>query len=115
MREEYRGEMPSFDDLTTSSGAPDAGAAAELVRLRARVAMLENLLDVRDGVVVDECHKSELLLERLVRFEANLRMLVERLPDAVFVHQGAAIQYANPAIATLLGYDEPAALRGRTA
>jgi hypothetical protein len=51
----------------------------------------------------------------LRRSEANFKSLVERLPDAVFVHRDSVLRYANPAMARLLGLGSPAALVGQGA
>lgn len=50
--------------------------------------------------------------EKRIRSEAQFRELIERLPDGVFVHQHERIVYANQALASLLGYAEPADLLG---
>jgi two-component system, cell cycle sensor histidine kinase and response regulator CckA len=54
------------------------------------------------------------LYDELRRAEANFKALVERLPDAVFVHRDLVIRYANPALAGLLGYDSAAELVGQS-
>ncbi len=48
--------------------------------------------------------------EALRRSEAQLRALIENLPDGVFIHHGGPLVYANRALASLLGYADPAAL-----
>ncbi|XYI02217.1 PAS domain S-box protein [Sorangium sp. So ce1128] len=50
----------------------------------------------------------------LRRSEAQYRGLIERLPDGVFIHRGGRIAYANRALTSLLGYDHPAAIVGRS-
>jgi PAS domain S-box-containing protein len=45
--------------------------------------------------------------------EAEHRLLVDRSPDAILVHSGGEVVYANPAAATLLGVSHPAELVGR--
>jgi two-component system cell cycle sensor histidine kinase/response regulator CckA len=52
------------------------------------------------------------LNDELRQSEANFKVLVERLPDAVFVMVEERIRYANPAMAALLGLDDPASLLG---
>jgi len=46
--------------------------------------------------------------------EAHYRSLVEDLPDAVFVHRGFTILYANRAAADMVGLTDPEALAGRS-
>ena len=45
--------------------------------------------------------------------ETYFKLLVEGMADAVFVHQEGAIRYANPAMATLLGFEDPDQLIGK--
>ena len=52
------------------------------------------------------------LHDDLRRSEANFKVLVGGMVDAVFVHQDGAICYANPAMAALLGFDGPHELLG---
>ncbi|MFE8600650.1 ATP-binding protein [Archangium violaceum] len=51
--------------------------------------------------------------EALRRSEASFRTLIERTPDAVFVHRERMLLFANPAACTLLGYAREEELRGR--
>ncbi|OJT22930.1 hypothetical protein BO221_18705 [Archangium sp. Cb G35] len=51
--------------------------------------------------------------EALRRSEASFRTLIERTPDAVFVHRERMLLFANPAASTLLGYAREEELRGR--
>jgi PAS domain S-box-containing protein len=60
---------------------------------------------------VTERHEAS---ERLRRSEANFRTLIERLPTATFVHRGGAYVYVNPAAASMLGWDRPSDLIGRS-
>ena len=53
------------------------------------------------------------LYEDLRRSEANFKVLIEGMVDAVFVHQNGVICYANPAMAALLGFDGPHELLGK--
>ncbi|HEY5242858.1 MAG TPA: PAS domain S-box protein [Polyangiaceae bacterium] len=53
------------------------------------------------------------LHDDLRRSEANFKVLVEGMVDAVFVHQEGVICYANPAMAALLGFDGPRELFGK--
>ena len=46
--------------------------------------------------------------EALGQSEANYRSLVERSPDAIFLHREGKFVYANPAGLKLLGAAEPA-------
>ena len=47
--------------------------------------------------------------------DASFRLLIERLPDAVVVHRGGRVIYANPAAAGLLGAASAEALIGTSA
>ncbi|HYO52856.1 ATP-binding protein [Archangium sp.] len=51
--------------------------------------------------------------EALRRSEASFRTLIERTPDAVFVHHEGTVLFANPAAIALLGYEREEELRGR--
>ncbi len=46
----------------------------------------------------------------LERSERRFRQLIERAPDAVWINDGARLQYANPAAARMLGYESVEAL-----
>lgn len=48
------------------------------------------------------------------RCEHNFRTLIERTPDGIAVYQGNALLYVNPQLLTMLGYDTPAELLGRS-
>ena len=52
------------------------------------------------------------LHQALGRAEARFKELVERFPDAVFVHHEGTIRYANAALAALLGYPRGVDLSG---
>ncbi len=52
-------------------------------------------------------------LAQLARSEANLRAIVEAMPDAVFVHRQSVLHYVNPAMVRLLGYAGPGDLLGK--
>jgi len=49
----------------------------------------------------------------LLRSQSELLDLVEKLPIGVFVDRGGRIAYANPMLATLLGYSHPSQLVGK--
>lgn len=53
--------------------------------------------------------------EALVESEANYRMLIERMPDAVFVHVNERIVFANAAAAHLAGLKHEREMIGRDA
>ena len=42
----------------------------------------------------------------------NFWLLVEAMPDAVFVHEKGVVRYANPAMAALLGFGAPSEILG---
>ncbi|MFY0524354.1 ATP-binding protein [Archangium gephyra] len=50
--------------------------------------------------------------EALLRSEASFRTLIERSPDAIFVHRERTLLFANPAAVTLLGHAREEELRG---
>jgi PAS domain S-box-containing protein len=52
--------------------------------------------------------------EALVASEANYRSLVERSPDAIFLHREGTFVYANPAGLKLLGATKPQEVLGRS-
>jgi PAS domain S-box-containing protein len=45
--------------------------------------------------------------------EARFRTIIERSPDAIFIHWEGRVVFNNPAAAALLGYEKPVELRGR--
>jgi PAS domain S-box-containing protein len=51
--------------------------------------------------------------EALRRSEESFRTLIERTPDAIFVHREDTLLFANPAAVALLGHAHEEALRGR--
>ncbi|MEB3370072.1 sensor domain-containing protein [Saccharopolyspora mangrovi] len=51
--------------------------------------------------------------QALTDLAGRYRLLVELSPDAICVHQGEVIQYANPAMSTILGAESSAQLLGR--
>ena len=51
-------------------------------------------------------------LARLRQSEEGFRSLIERLPEAVVVHRGGVVAYANPAAARCFGVLEPVELLG---
>ena len=50
---------------------------------------------------------------RLRESEERHRLLAELSPDAIFIHDGATIVYANPAAAALVGARDPQEIVGR--
>lgn len=63
-----------------------------------------SLRDISDRVLVEQA---------LRRSEANFRALIEFAPDAVLVHRGGALIYANPSALALLGLPSLRAIAGR--
>jgi two-component system NtrC family sensor kinase len=51
--------------------------------------------------------------ERLEENEQRFQTLIERSPDAIFIHWESQIVFNNPAAATLLGYGQAMELQGR--
>jgi two-component system NtrC family sensor kinase len=74
--------------------------------LRRRIQQLEK--DAR-GLAEQADRGRQHLLQNAERFQA----LVERSPEALFIHREGSIVFHNPAAATLLGYGPAEALRGR--
>jgi two-component system NtrC family sensor kinase len=62
-----------------------------------------------DEMAARICHDQEALR----RSEASFRTLIERSPDAIFVHREHTVLFANPAAVALLGHEHEAELRGR--
>jgi two-component system NtrC family sensor kinase len=50
--------------------------------------------------------------EALRRSETSFRTLIERSPDAIFVHRARRVLFANPAAAALLGHEREDEMRG---
>jgi two-component system NtrC family sensor kinase len=63
------------------------------------------------GIMSDATADARARAERL-RNETNFRALIERAPDAIFVHRLGFVIYANPRAATLLRYDSEESLVG---
>jgi PAS domain S-box-containing protein len=51
--------------------------------------------------------------QQLQENEERFQTLVERSPDALFIHREGSVVFHNPAAGALLGYERPEALRGR--
>jgi two-component system, NtrC family, sensor kinase len=51
--------------------------------------------------------------ERLEENEARFQTLIERSPDAIFIHWEGNVVFSNAAAATLLGYERAMALQGQ--
>ncbi len=58
-------------------------------------------------------HRDQHLLEALQASEARYASLLRLAPDAIFVHVGGRVTFANPATARLLGLASPDDLLGR--
>jgi PAS domain S-box-containing protein len=52
--------------------------------------------------------------EEVLRSRRQLRQMIEKLPEGVVVRRGEHLVYANPAMASYLGYANPADLVGKT-
>ena len=67
-------------------------------------------IDVHERHVVEE----ELIRSKqaLSASETRFRQLIERAPDAVFVHRSGQLLYCNPALRALFGVDENATIAG---
>lgn len=74
---------------------------------------LRELASTRDQAVRENAARQK-LLDELARSEANLKALVERSPDAMFVQQNGTIRYVNSTLCVLLGYDRAEDLVGRS-
>ncbi len=78
--------------------------------------VLTNLLDdpAVGGVVVNgrDVTERKLAEEALKQSEQNFRTLIERAPEAIFVHEGLKILYANPRLVELLEYQNQEQLLG---
>jgi PAS domain S-box-containing protein len=60
-------------------------------------------------------HRRQRLMEALFASESRYAGLVRMAPDAIFVHAGGRIIFANPATARILGYADADAMVGRMA
>jgi len=65
------------------------------------------------GRLMITLYRRQHLLEELRVSEARYANLVHMAPDAIFVHVGGRIVFANPATARILGVPDPAEIVGR--
>ncbi len=72
------------------------------------------LVETNDRLRAEILERKE-ILRRLVRSEVKFKTLVERSPDPTFVHRDLVLEYVNPAMKRLLGYEGDESLRGRSA
>lgn len=61
---------------------------------------------------IEDITQRKRIEEKRSRSEAQFRKLIERLPDGVYINQNQRIVYANQALASSLGYADPAELLG---
>ncbi len=89
----------------------DSSGAARWFQLRK--APIE-MFDGRTAVigVAEEVTLRKQAEQSLRRSEENLRSLIENARDGLLVHRGGPCLYANPALARMLGVDDPAQLIG---
>ena len=67
------------------------------------------------SAIARDITESELTRRALAESEARFRSLVEASPDAIFVHCGGKIVFANPATLKLFGGDAPEQIVGKAA
>ncbi|HYI03107.1 two-component system sensor histidine kinase NtrB [Hyalangium sp.] len=70
---------------------------------------IQRLVATTEGMAEQIGHSRRQLRENEERFQ----MLVERTPDAIFIHREGSIVFLNPAAATLVGHERAEALQGR--
>jgi PAS domain S-box-containing protein len=80
--------------------------------LRARLAALEELLDVYEHTAAEQARKLELALAQLRTADDRFRSLVQNSSDVItVVDRDSRITYQSPSVATVLGYP-PDSLQG---
>ena len=99
------GEMGSHPGMTVASDFRGLhrdgswrrmeGSATNLLHVPAVGCIVANYRDVTDRWEA---------LEALKQSELNFRSLIEKSPQAILVHEGMRVLYANPALVSLLGY-----------
>ena len=105
-----RGEIPRYQldkrYLRKDGAVVDVMSNGSIVRANdgAPLYFIAQIEDITDRKQAEEA---------LRRSEAQFRGLIERMPDGVLVDRDGRVAYANGALATLLGYDDAAALVGR--
>jgi len=73
--------------------------------LGARLAALEQLLDVYESTAAEQAHKLELALVRLSEADERFRALAQNSSDLItVVDRNSRITYQSPSLATVLGY-----------
>ncbi len=70
---------------------------SQSVRIGGRVVVLSVAEDITERRAVEQA---------LERSESSFRRLIERAPDAIFVHRVGSIVYANPLAGRILGYED---------
>jgi PAS domain S-box-containing protein len=88
---------------------PRRQTLVERARRAARVLGAANAAIDELAATQRSLRESALSRERLVH---DFRRVIDSIPDAVLVHRGGVIRYANPAILAMLGLEAPADLAG---
>lgn len=107
-----RGVVATFVDITDRKEAEKALLRAHEQledRVRSRTRELESANE-RLRVEIEERQRAE---QELRESEERYRLVLSRAPDAIFLHDGERILFANPQTAVLFGVRQPSDLIGR--
>jgi PAS domain S-box-containing protein len=111
-------DRPAFEELLRAARAGEISRPADGYRrckdgseilVGGARAVLRGHAGEPVGVMVMLANVSE-----QARCEHNFRTLIERTPDGVAVYQRNALLYVNPQLLTMLGFDSPGELLGRS-
>ncbi|WLI91389.1 EAL domain-containing protein [Massilia sp. R2A-15] len=91
---------------------PSTVASRSLIRERAARKEAESLLEQKSRELYDINLNLRSLNANLEESEGRYRTLVELMPDAIWIHSGGRVVFANPAACALFGAAEAAQLLG---
>ncbi|MDY7226060.1 AAA family ATPase [Hyalangium rubrum] len=108
-KEEFYGVLYLENALTTQAFSP--GRVSLLGHIASQAA-----ISIENARLYAERQAAELALraanQELVENEERFRTLIDRSPDAIFIHREGTLTFINPAGVAMLGYERAEELRG---